>query len=298
MRYPYERFLRFLVSRKLDLASILERYGLPRVGDLWIADCRRHLRDTAPHAIAQFIDSTDDDLTFHDGVLEWADAEGFGALWRMQAAFGAAPAPPELDLAFRLFVNQHTRGVLGCLLLSKATDKEIQSLISDHFDLSISDEAISVYKRVFWDKSALGPKGWTDFVKRLDGDERSIVAFGLGAPTADEIRDMLGLQTVHSDEQIVNTIASKAFMQFRKAMEEPHPEAAGAMRWAELALKAVGVKKTAGLTVPKGDSGPTAADFHTLFSVKTEKSSHVSLAQLAGQVAVPTKKAQGEKKDL
>lgn len=297
MRYPYERFLRFLVSRKLGIAPILERFGLPRVGDLWVADCRRYLRETAPHAIAQFIDSTDNDLTFHDGVLEWADQEGIGPLWRMQTAFGAVPAPAEFDLAFRLFVNQNTRGVLGCLLLSRATDKEIQALIADHFDLAVGDQALAIYKRVFWDKTALGAKAWGDFVGRLDGDERSIVAFGLNAPTADEIRDMLGLQTVHNDEQIVNTIASKAFMQFRKAMEEPHPEAAGAMRWADLALKAVGVKKTAGLNTPKEGGITAASDFHKLFSVKAEKSSHVSLSQLVGQVAVPNKKAAGEKKE-
>lgn len=297
MKYPYERFLRFLVSRKIEISPLIEeRCRLPRVGDLWVADCRRSLRDTAPHAIAQFIDSADDTLAFQAGILDWADSEGFGDLWRMQPEFGATPAPPEFDLAYRLFVNQHARGMLGCLLLSKATDKEIHSLLLDHLGITVSDPALTIYRRVFWDVTQLSQKGWSDFSQRLIGDERSIVSFGIGSPTADEIRAMLGLQTVHSDEQIVNTIASKAYMQFCQAMDQPLPEAAGAMRWAELALKAVGTKKSAGLIGPKADAGPNV-DFHNLFSVKAEKSAHISLAQLAGQVVIPTKKAQGEKKD-
>lgn len=293
MRYPYERFLRFLVSRKIEINSTLERYGLPIVGDMWIAVCRQDLREHAPHGLATYIDSAATELTFTEGVLAWADSEGTGDLWRMQREFGGTPAPPQCDLAFRLFVNQYTRAVLGCLLLSTASDKEIQAVLFDHFGVTLSDEALAIYRCIFWDVSLLGRKSWDEFYKKLTShEERSYIAFGINSPSADEVRDMLGLETVHSDEQIVNLIASKSFLQFKRAMEEPHPEAAGAMRWAELSLRAISVKKSAGLTIPKtGDgAGPTTTDFHNLFSVKPEKSAHITLAQLAGEVALPVRK--------
>ena len=264
---------------------------------MWIADCRQYLRDHAPTAISDFLDSPDDALTSQEGVLEWADAEGFGDLWRMQEEFGRTPATPAFDLAFRLFVNHHIRAILGCLLLSSASPKEMQTILRDHFAVELGDEALAIYRYVFWDAALLGRKGWEDFYKKLEStEERSYIAFGISAPTAEQVRDMLGLDVVHSDEQVVNTIISQAYQQFRISMQQLKPEDHGAMKWAELALRAVGVKKNAGLGAPKGDSGPTAKDFSTLFSVKAEKSSHISLAQLAGQVVLPDKKTSGEKK--
>jgi hypothetical protein len=296
VRYPYERFLRFLVSRKIEINSTLERYELPRVGDLWLADCRQHLRDTAPTSVGAFIDGTDTEITDLEGVLAWADAEGVGDLWRMQREFGRAAAPPHADLAFRLFTNVHTRAILGCLLLSRASAGEIQKLLFEHYGIELSNDALSTYRHIYWDVKLLSRKAWDDFYKKLiSQEERSYVAFGVASPTAEEVRDMLGVASVHSDEQIVNTIINKTYQQFKLAMDTPQPELAGAMRWAELTLRALSVKKTAGLGVPKSDGTPSTADFQGLFSVKPEKSSHISLAQLAGQVAVPTKKTADKK---
>lgn len=297
MKYPYERFLRFLVSRKIEINSTLERYDLPLVGDLWLADCRQHLRDTAPAAIGAFIDGPDNDLDDLEGVLDWADAEGVGDLWRMQREFGRAPAAAGVDLAFQLFANVHTRAIMGCLLLSRVSASETQKILFEHYGIDLSDAALGAYRHIYWDVKLLSRKAWDDFHRKLiSQEERSYVAFGVTSPTAEEVRDMLGVDSVHSDEQIVNTIINKTYQQFKMAMDTPQPELAGAIRWAELALRALSVKKTAGLGAPKSDGTPGTADFQGLFSVKLEKSSHVSLAQLAGHVAVPTKKAV-EKKD-
>ncbi|MBP9824071.1 MAG: hypothetical protein KBF21_07605 [Thermoanaerobaculia bacterium] len=295
MKYPYERFLRFLVSRKIEIHSTLDGYELPRVGDLWLADCRQHLRDHAPPAMVAFVDAPELELADLDGVLDWADAEGFGDLWRMQNEFGRAPAAPAFDLAFRLFVNVHTRAILGCALLSTATDKEIQTLLFGNFGIDLSGEALATYRHLFWDVTMLSRKEWGEFPQRLvTAEERSYVAFGLRAPSIDEIRDMLGMDTPNTDEHVVNTIITKAFTKFRIAMDEINPEEAGAIRWAELALRAIGTKKTAGLSAPK-DGGPAMGDFQALFSVKPEKSAHLTLAQLAGHVAIPKKPVPNDK---
>ena len=289
MRYPYERFLRFLVSRKVDVNSTLDRYELPPVGGIWVAECRTYLRDHAPYAIVNYIDSDDDDLSFHDGVLEWADAEGIRPLWEMQREFSGGPATTVFDEAFKVFVNPCARAVLGCLLLSRATESESRGLMLEQFDVDLSPEAFKIYKTIFWDVAVVGRKSWDRFLEMLKSpEERSYVAYGLCSPTADEIRDMLGMESAVDDEVIVNNIVNRSYQQFKKAMDEPHPEAAGAMRWAELTLKAIAVKRSGGIG-GRGDGPPLGTDFKSMFSIEVTKSKHVSLADLASQgtVALP-----------
>jgi hypothetical protein len=284
VRLPYERFLRFLVSRKVDVASALERVGLPPLGGIWLAETRTWLRDTAPYAIVKYLDEDDEDLAFRDEVLDWAEREGIRPLWEMQREFKNSPPAPPLDEAYKVFVNPSARAVLGCLLLSRATEDESRTLMREQFDIDLSPEAFQIYKTIFWDVTLVGRRSWEKFLESLTVvEERSYIAFGLASPTADEVRNMLGMETDVDDGNIVNNIVNRSYQQFKIAMNEPHPEAAGAMRWAELTLKAISVKRGAGGGKGgEGDKTPTT-DFKGMFSVQVTKTKHVSLAELSAQ---------------
>jgi hypothetical protein len=289
VRYPYERFLRFLVSRKVDVNQTLERYELPRAGDLWIAECRSELRRSAPFPIARYIDSDSKLIIITDGVLEWADENGFGHLWRMQAEFGSIKAPEEMDVAFSIFVNPHSRGILGLLLLSRATESETIAVVSERCDKALTPKALAIYRKLFWDVSSVSRKAWTPLIANLKTvEERNLITFGLGAPSIDEVRDMFGLDTNIDHKTILNQIVTRSYQQYKAAMNEPQPEAAGAMRWAELAIKAIGTSKNVVPIIDPSDQPLSGKEhFKKLFSVSVTKSKHPTLADLAGEVALP-----------
>lgn len=294
MRYPYERFLRFLVSRRVEINSTLERYGLPHVGGIWIAECRTDLRNTAPVALVNYLNSEDGILNGRDGVLEWAAEQGIKPLWQMQKEFGGRPPPAAFETAFKLFVNPFSRAVLGLLLLSRANESDIQEILQERFDVGVDAETTSIYKRIFWDVELMGRKTWGTFIENLKSkEERNYIAFGLGSPSVDEIRDMLGLETALDHNTIVDQIVSKSYLEWKRRMDEPNPEQSGAMRWAELTLKAIGTSKA---NAPKPtDNGPiNGGEFKNLFSIQPTKSNHPSLADLAGQVAIHESKTKEE----
>ncbi|TAL45887.1 MAG: hypothetical protein EPN91_01300, partial [Salinibacterium sp.] len=150
-RYPYERFLRFLVSRKRDVNRTLERLGLPRAGDLWIADCRKSLREAGSASLRQYLESPEAErLTFRDGVLEWAEREGIRVLWEMQEEFGEVQSK-DFDVAWALFSHPTSRGILGMLLLSRASGKEITEIVHDHLGTTLTDAQLTLYRTLFWD---------------------------------------------------------------------------------------------------------------------------------------------------
>ena len=286
MQYPYERFLRFLVSRKVDLAQALNRLGLPRVGDLWVSDCRSRFRKTAPVIVRRYLDSDDQVVIFRDGFLEWAKSEQILGLWEIQPEFANGSPSANLDIAFRVFVNPTARAVLGMLLLSKASRDESAAIIKERFDIVIPSEALDLYISLFWDVAAMGRTCWPRFVASLlTKEERHYVSYGVQDPTTDEIRYALGLtQGELNTETVLKNIMSQAHHRFKYAMEQPSPEEVSAFKWAELALKAAhelsSTQKTFQLTAP----GASPADSFALFSVEVERTPIMSLTDLHGEL--------------
>lgn len=292
MKYPYERFLRFLVSRKIDLNQTLERYRLPPVGALWAADCRSNMRKTAPYSIVQYLSSRDPELPLRDGVLEWATKEGFGGLWRMQREFDGPASVPELDLPFRIFSNFASRAVLGALLFSKSTVAEICAIMLEQFDLVVSIPTLDIYKSIFWDITLVSRETWGPLIMTLSTvEERNYLTFGMTAsPTANEVRNMLGMDCNAMDHKtILQQLISKSYLRHKRLLDEDKDEEA--LKWAELTLRAINTAKTSGGLL--ADEGPKtgSARFKGLFSVQPEKTTHPTLADLMGEVSAREEKA-------
>ena len=295
MRYPYERLLRFFVSRKQDVNQALERYGLPSVGDIWVANARTKIRDEAPYALAQFVDSDDPILVARDGVLDWADGEGFGELWRVQKEFGGGPAPPVLDLAFRIFINPFSRSTMAMLLLSRLTVEEISEIFQEKYDVPVTEDVHALYTRLFWDISLMGREGWDAFLPRLKTkQERNDLALGLQPMSPEDVRDAVEVGVNIDPEHIVSRIAAKAYLQFERAMKEPNPEGVSVEMWMNAALRAAKQLHEMKPKARDGDDALPADGFGGLFSVQITKTAHPTLAELQGEVAKPKTPVVGE----
>jgi len=296
--YPYHRLLIFLVSRKVDVNEALARYGLPPVGGIWLARAKAEIRKNAPHAIVSYL-GTDAPLYSRDGILDWANQKGIYPLWKMQPEFGGGPPPPDLDLAFRIFINPYSRAMMGLLLLSSARNKDISAVAEEKFDISLSGEVLDVYRKIFWDVDAMGRKSWSPFIEDLKTKEEiHYITLGLSSPDINEVREIIGAELVVDHQEIVDHIAGTAYMQYKRAMLEPIPEHAGAFKWAELALKAVTAKSQLAKNAPPDDDDLLlkGEGFKGLFSVQTTRSSHPTLADLQG-VTPPPVNAEPVKKE-
>jgi len=285
VRYPYERFLRFLVSRKVDVNQALKRYGLPPVGGLWESGCRTSIKATAPYALTRHLDSTDQVLLTVEGVLDWAEQEGFRLLWEVQPEFGRE-MPAALDVAIRIFANQRARLRMALFLFSKATAAELVDVAAAHFDMEITQEVVDLYRRVFWDAGALTRPAWDRLIDSMETKEdRHYLALGLDNPTLEGVQCLLGIKYSLEPDVVLRRLMNTAIEQYDNAMKQPIPSASDAFKWGEMAKQAAVAlaahtpKKPVETGIPK--------DFNGLFTVQISKSNHISLADLQGQAGGP-----------
>lgn len=284
MRYPYERFLRFLASRKANISDAMVCYGLPDPGKIWGHSCRSSMRQEAPSGLLSYWDSDDTSIANIGGVLEWAEEHGIGRLWEIQPEFGGGQPSKDLDLSLRIFVSPHSRSVLSLILLSRCSAEGAIEIVNGRFDLDVDVGTINLYRSLFWDP-AIVPRGeWSRLVTMFcTPEERHLVAQGLANPTEEAVRDLLDEDVIVDHGQIVDDIIRKSHRQFRQAVDSPNPSQGDAIRWAELAIKAIGTGK-GNLAVGDLVDGPVS--FSGLFSVKPHKSSHPTLEELQGHVEV------------
>lgn len=291
MRYPYDRFLRFLVSRKANVSLVMDRYGLPNAGGMWEAECRSAMREAAPYSVSSFIDSDEETVVRKDGFLEWAEGQGFRELWESQPEFGSRPLPPHVDEAHRLFLAPVTRAVMGLLILSRATPSEAIEVMRERFDEGISEDTLRTYTRLFWDPTGVRASFWTKLVEILKtSEERHLIAAGLSNPDISRVRMFIGLDDPVDRDFIINDVIRKCYTRFKQAMEAQRPEDHAADKWAAILHKylnspgAPGAPGSGGGT--PGEDVPISTDnLGSLFSVQIERTRHVRLDELNGSVS-------------
>jgi hypothetical protein len=285
VRYPYERFLRFLVSRKVDLNLKLGKLGLPSVGPLWIGECRSHIRKTAPSSVIRYLDSDDNTVVLQNGFLEWAQAEGIREFWEAQPEFGGRERK-EHTLALRLFNVPYARGVLGMLLASKASREEIIEIAQQRLEIVIDDSVVSFYERCFFDKSLMDRETWPSYLNALPSkEERHLITFGLQSPSSEESRYQVGLPVSVDVDLIKRTMLTESYMRWKDAINSPNSPGQDVFKWAEEVRKTLQIMGDAGGKGKDGDKSELPTDFAELFSVKVEKIPIPRLADLQGEVA-------------
>jgi hypothetical protein len=284
LRYPYERFIIFLLSRKVDVNEVFEGIDLPEVGLLGLADRRERIRESAPPALLRYLLDPSPRLIFRDGILGWADDHGVLELWERQREFGRK-IDVGLEGASNIFLNPQARTVLGTMLLSDASPDEISDVIKGQFSLEFNSSVLACFKRIFWDLEGMGRKEWERFLPELSADQRHVLAMGVKGLRPDDIRYAIGAETSSNPKDVLQDILTHAHHQFRQAMNTANPASAGAFKWADLATKvasAIGSARGGGRGEEEEIPGTAAAG---MFSVTVESPKIVTLDDLEGEIA-------------
>lgn len=276
-----------MVSRKVDVNQALGRVGLPGVGGLWASNCRTSFRESAPYSIIRHLDSTDTTLVTKDGVLDWAESEGFRALWEAQPEFGGQMTS-ELDVAIRIFSSSRARIRMGLFLFSKATPTELTEAAKDHFDMEVDPAVVELYRKIFWDAQSVSRSSWERLLEAMDSkEERHYLALGLENPTLDGVKCVLGMKYSLEPDAVLRRLMVTSIEQYDNLLKQPIPSS-DALRWGEMA-KGAAVALAAHIPRKTAETGiPT--DFGGLFTVQISKSNHISLADLQGQIGIPDPK--------
>ena len=295
MGYPYERFLRFLVSRKIDPDQALNRYGLPSSGDLWFAAVKTDLIDNGPFPISSYLESKDTVLPLRDGVLDWAQREGFRELWEMQPEFGEADNP-DLSVAFQLFVNPSSRPVAAMFVDSRATEAEVCESLQEYLNSEVTSASLEIFKRLFWDTSQTTSGEWDDLIPSLlTKKERHLISLAREGQNINLARGSVDLSIDVRVDVMLKEMLNTNYMMWLNARSVKSKDEM--KEWGESNLRVMKELREYHRYNTSNEGVPKAGDFEGLFSVKTSKSVHPTLAELQGEVAPLPNQNQTEEAD-
>jgi hypothetical protein len=285
VRAPYERFLRYLVSRKADVDLALERIGLPPVGELFVHQTMPKLRAGAPRTALRYLDSHDDRVVFKKDLIAWAEKHEIRPLWEDRPEFRTGAPDAALAAAQSLFFSPRTRSVLGMLLLCRAAVDDLRKVMRDRFGVQVSERVLSVYESIFWDWRQTTPAFWQDILPRFSADERQCYAIALRwpPPRVSELRHFLGLDTQREPEAVLRQLMENAEQSYLEAMSTPTPDHRSALPWAALAGKMAERLWREAKVAAKPVEDP--AGRFNLVSVRVERTPIPTLAELEGEVS-------------
>lgn len=286
MRYPYERFLRYLLSRKADVPRAVERIGLPSLGEMWKPRAWRELCAAAPPQILKYLHSPPGRPVPQEGLIEWARALEMDLWWREQPELGGAP-DPALGLAGRIFFVPATRAVVGMLLLADVGHDDLQAIVKERFRFEVDEAALAVYEHAYWKRDERSGEFWKDLLETFAPEERQLYAHGLHWPPLPlaELRQLLGLAPSDDDpEEALRESLMIARQGLREATRAPVPEHRSVFQWlAVVERAAVQVRKGLQLKrLKEGQTEPDPAQAFSLFSVPVDRTEIVTLADLQG----------------
>jgi len=286
VRYPYERFLRYLVSRKAKVDSALERIGLPIVGEVWASRTLAALYASAPPQIVRYLNAPRGRPFVKEGFLAWAEKHEIDTLWRDRPEFRVGDPSPSVALAGRLFFSPATRAVVGMLLLCDVQRAEICQIIKERFGLEIPEAALSVYQSLYWDCRQTTRAFWQDVVRTFSAEERQFYAHGLRwpPPRVDELRQLLGLDADDDPEAAFKEMLAIAKRGLRDAANAPIPEHQDVFKWMAVVERAAAqLRKGAKAAAPKEDEGHSLTAGLSCISISVDKVPIATLAELEGE---------------
>jgi hypothetical protein len=279
MRYPYDLFIKFLVTRRADVSATLESLGLPELSVKETHD-RDLVGGNLPPSVKSYLDSDHNRVESKEGFLEWAEAHDIREMWEIQPEFihsdhrVLTKGSGAMKKACDLFADQRKRTALSLLLMREFESSDIVDVFSDHFETEIDEKVIDLAKKYFFDFSEMTPTDWHSLFNNLPAEERDQLSVGLQPHTREFIEHSIGKLPALTYESILHDVMVTSYYKFKALANQPLMDNL-AQRWATMAMVA-GEKK---IKYTKGDRQDLREDIQMRFEFSA--GNFPSLAELS-----------------
>jgi hypothetical protein len=199
MRLPYQLFIRYLLTRKVDVNRVLKKVALPHIDTGWLEKEWARVRGTAPPTVREYLDSSAatkpavERELFHD----WAQAEGILPFWQGNAEVVADKQDPAVAAATKLFLNRLHRTVVGTMLLGGIATADTIKIVEERCGLRLDARTVQRFEELFWKVTEAREQFWLRTIHQFEVRQRILLSAALLKPLrTEDARLLLGLGAV------------------------------------------------------------------------------------------------------
>lgn len=244
MRYPYDTFITFLVTRKADINGTLKGLGLPELSKNEVLS-KNILTEKLPPSVGSFIRSDKNSIPAKSkkSFIEWTEAHGLRELWEIQPEFIHTPhrkltaGSRSMKVACDLFASANKRTALSLLLMRDFDLEDIINAFEEHFNVILDEEILTLSKKYFFDFDEMDSKDWNNLLNGLNDEESDRLLIGRQQHSKQFVEHAIGIVPKLTFEEILNDIMATSYYKFKALVNQPLMDGL-AQRWANMAMVA------------------------------------------------------------
>ena len=226
MRYPYDQFIKFLITRGADVNGTLEHLGLPPLTANEIGS-KDILSGSLPPSVREFIDSSYSKVESRDSFLSWTEAHGLRELWEIQPEFlddkhrqmtGGSSA---MRVACDLFASPNRRTAMSLLLMRDFEEDDIVDIFADKFNLEIDQNVLFLCRSYFFNFSDMQPTDWHNLLHNLPADQRDKLQIGRDQHSKGFVEYSVGKVPKLTFEEVLDDIMVTSYYKFKALVDQP-----------------------------------------------------------------------------
>lgn len=251
MRYPYDLFIRFLVTRRADVNATLESFGLPELTEEEIKERSDLLSSTLPPSFVEYLDSEKNIVKNKTGFLEWTEIHDIREMWEIQPEFKISEerkitrGSSDMTKACEIFADPQKRTALSLLVIRAFDFEDIVELFQNKFNFILTKGTYKYALKYFFDFSAMHQNDYANLLQNVSPEERNSLNLALTPNSKDFLSYRIGSVPNLSYDEVLQDIMVTSYYKFKACQNEPLMDML-AMKWAAMAMKAGEMKKKYG----------------------------------------------------
>jgi hypothetical protein len=279
MRYPYDLFIKFLISRKADVNATLAHLGLPELGQKELFN-RDFLVGPVPPSVQKYLKSKSNEIEDKRAFFEWAEAHNIREMWEIQPEYKhddlreLTKNSDSMKKACDLFSFQNHRTAMSLMLLRDIDEETIIEIFVEHFDKIIEVDTLALFKKYFFDFKEMRQTDWHNLFHNLSPEERSKLEPAHHGMSKNLTEFSIGKLPNLTYEEVLHDIMVSSYYKFKALENQPLADPL-AQKWATMAM-AAGEKK---MKYTKGDRTDFGEDIQLRFAF--EPTIFPTIAQLS-----------------
>lgn len=241
MPTPYDRYVRFLVTKGVDelelLNELLREVNLPAVGaDLFQGQFELVASQVSPGVWTQI-----EKKSYSTGFLDEMKVLGVEELWHFEkGVYGIPkddPQRPVLKLVYDVHQDLALRLAINSLLIKGVAPAEIATSVNYRYATMLKDPHIILYRKFFFTPEVMTRAAWRAYMRTVPDNERLAYLTALTEPL-DIVKTDLELPAKHSTTETLQFLLTKSAVKAKRLLEDDTPDGRKECReWIDTVIK-------------------------------------------------------------